>query len=285
MKAGKCYLCGGVSFTPRKGTVRDDPALEILECDACHLVTLSSLGHIKPGHYEDSGMHAGQEKSVESWRRDGEVDDQRRFKMLKSAMANRRILDFGAGAAGFLLKARAVATEAAGIEPERRVRDLLGKEITLYGSLDELKDAKFDLITAFHVVEHLSDPRAILSALARRLAPGGRLIIEVPSSDDALLTLFDCEPFQNFTYWSQHLFLFNAETLRRVGEQAGLRVIAVQYVQRYPLSNHLQWLSKGRPGGHRDLAFLDGEALNAAYAAALASIGKTDTIIMHLASG
>jgi 2-polyprenyl-3-methyl-5-hydroxy-6-metoxy-1,4-benzoquinol methylase len=61
------------------------------------------------------------------------------------------------------------------------------------------------LITAFHVVEHLPDPRAILKALANMLAKNGRMVIEVPSSEDVLLTLYDSDAFQRFTYWSQHL--------------------------------------------------------------------------------
>lgn len=119
----RCYLCNGTGFSERKGTVRDDRSLRILECDGCGLVTLSSLSHINPGHYEDSGMHGEELPSIESWLRETDGDDQRRFEMLKLAMANRRVLDFGCGAGGFLLKARAVASEITGVEAERRVRD------------------------------------------------------------------------------------------------------------------------------------------------------------------
>lgn len=102
----------------------------------------------------------------------------------------------------------------------------------------------------FHVVEHLPDPRAILKTLASMLAKNGRMVIEVPSSEDVLLTLYDSDAFQRFTYWCQHLYLFNAETLRRLAEQAGLRIVSIQQYQRYPLSNHLYWLSQDKPGGH-----------------------------------
>jgi hypothetical protein len=85
----------------------------------------------------------------------------------------------------------------------------------------------------------LQDPRKILAELGDLLGPKARLIVEVPSADDALLTLYDCDAFQRFTYWSQHLFLFNASTLMLLAKQAGLRVIATQHYQRYPLSNHL----------------------------------------------
>jgi hypothetical protein len=108
------------------------------------------------------------------------------------------------------------------------------------------------------------------------------MVIEVPSSEDVLLTLYDSDAFKHFTYWSLHLFLFNAATLETLAKQAGLKVMAIQHYQRYPLSNHLHWLSQGKPGGHQLWAFIDTPELMQAYSQALASIGKTDTLIAHL---
>jgi hypothetical protein len=51
-------------------------------------------------------------------------------------------------------------------------------------------------------------------------------------------------------HWSQHLFLFNTETLRLLADKAELRIVSIQQCQRYPRSNHLYWLSQGKPGGH-----------------------------------
>ena len=132
------------------------------------------------------------------------------------------------------------------------------------------------------MVEHLPDPRATLKILSKVLAENGRMVVEVPSSEDVLLTLYVSEAYRNFTYWSPHLFLFNAETLRRLVEQAGMRIVAIQQYQRYPLSNHLYWLSKREPGGHRKWAFLDIPELAAAYSSALAATGRCDTLIAHL---
>lgn len=125
----------------------------------------------------------------------------------------------------------------------------------------------------------------MLAGLARQLKPNGRMIVEVPSAEDALLSLYDCDAFQRFTYWSQHLYLFNASTLEMLARQAGLQVVAVQHYQRYPLSNHLHWLSQGKPGGHQRWAFLDTPELASAYASTLAALGKTDTLIAHLECG
>lgn len=68
-------------------------------------------------------------------------------------------------------------------------------------------------------------------------------------------------------YYVGHLYLFNPHTLRRLGEQTGLKVDFVRGVQRFPLSNTLYWLIRGRPGGHQHWGrFLDNEQLQRAYA-------------------
>ena len=276
-----CYLCNHSDFLIRQGSVRDNPSLQIHECTNCGLVALSSFQHIQPSHYEESGMHGKDLLAFESWIRETEQDDQRRFEMLKTALVNRTVLDFGCGAAGFLRKAQILATEVEGVEPERRVHEYWGNSIKLHCRLEDT-GREYDLITAFHVIEHLPNPREMLKALAARLKDGGHLVIEVPSSEDALLTLYENNAFQHFTCWSQHLFLFNAETLRRLAVQAGLRVVSIQQFQRYPLSNHLYWLNRNQPSGHRHWSFLDTPALTEAYAASLAAMGKCDTIIAHL---
>lgn len=277
----RCYLCNTTQFRARPGAVRDDPSLTILECAVCGLVSLSSFDHVTAGHYEESGMHGESLISIESWLRITEEDDQRRFELLKSMLVNRRVLDFGCGAAGFVRRAQELASRVTGVEPERRVREHWGNALPICAALDDI-DGQFDLITAFHVVEHLADPRTVLQSLVGRLAHRGRLVVEVPNADDALLTLYENDAFRRFTYWSQHLFLFNVTTLRLLAEQAGLKVVAISQFQRYPLSNHLHWLSRGQPGGHQRWSFLDTGALAGAYAAALAAIGGCDTLIAHL---
>ena len=282
----RCYLCSNDAFTIRKGVVRDNPSLKVVECIACGLVTLDSLQHMQSSHYESAATHVNdaaspEHASMESWLRFSERDDRRRFEALKPLLANRRVLDFGCGAGGFVKLSADVASSVAGVELERRVREHWGKSLPIFGSIaDAGRD--YDVITAFHVVEHLPDPRQTLHELAAPLARGGRLVVEVPSASDAMIQIYDSDPFQRFTYWSEHLFLFNAATMATLARQAGFRVVSVEQVQRYPLSNHLYWLSRGLPGGHRQWSFLDTPALTAAYADSLAAHGMCDTIVAHL---
>ena len=105
-------------------------------------------------------------------------------------------------------------------------------------------------------------------------------MIEVPHAKDLLLSYVPCEKFKQFTLWSQHLILHTRESLRKTLEIIGLRDIQIEGVQRYPLSNHLYWLSKGKPGGHTSsLSMLDTNSLSEAYQNSLARIDATDTLV------
>jgi 2-polyprenyl-3-methyl-5-hydroxy-6-metoxy-1,4-benzoquinol methylase len=227
-------------------------------------------------------MHGAITKPIDVWLKETNWDDQRRFESLVSIITNKKVLDFGCGAGGFLTKAKTLAAKAEGVELELRVREHWLDQIMIYPNVESVGDNRYDFISAFHVIEHLKDPRAMLKALSTKLDRNGRIVIEVPSADDALLTFYGCDAFQKFTYWSQHLFLFSAQTLRRLAEQAGLSIVAIQQYQRYPLSNHMHWLSQSESGGHTKCGFLDSPELTAAYSSALARMGKCDTLIAHL---
>ncbi|WP_415578382.1 class I SAM-dependent methyltransferase, partial [Helicobacter burdigaliensis] len=136
------------------------------------------------------------------------------------------------------------------------------------------------IITAFHVVEHLQDPIIILKELSACLKENGKMIIEVPNANDALLTIYKNKAFREFTYWSPHLYLYSLHTLRLLGEKADLKVEFVKCIQRYPLSNTLYWLSNGLPAGQKHWGnFIDNPILQNAYEQTLASLGTTDTLI------
>ena len=58
-------------------------------------------------------------------------------------------------------------------------------------------DGQFDLITCLEVIEHVADPQAFVASLARRLAPGGLLIMSTPNATSwsKLLTITLAEGF------------------------------------------------------------------------------------------
>jgi 2-polyprenyl-6-hydroxyphenyl methylase/3-demethylubiquinone-9 3-methyltransferase len=116
-------------------------------------------------------------------------------------------LDVGCGA-GLLaeplarLGARVTAIDAAPqlIEVAREHARGQGLEIDYRAAAVEEIDGAFDLITSLEVIEHVADPQAFLTALARRLAPGGLMILSTP----------------NRTAWSKLLTITLAESLGRI---------------------------------------------------------------------
>ena len=280
-----CYLCGKSDFVDRPGKVRDIQEIKVIECTSCGLVTLSGTDHISERHYEEGKMHST-EISIDDWLKTTETDDLRRFYMFKPKLIGKNVLDFGCGNGGFLIKSKLFSNKSDGIELEERMQPFFAEQgLKVWKSLSEAKANpadRYDLITSFHVFEHLTDPAAVLVDLSYLLSENGEIIIEVPSSDDALLTLYKNEAFSNFTYWSQHLFLFNQHTMADLIRKSGLKLNWVKQVQRYGLANHLYWLSNDRPGGHANWSFLSSKELDNAYAQQLASIGKSDTIVASI---
>lgn len=278
-----CYLCKSDKYSKRSGTVRDNPDIKILECSDCGLVYLSFLNHIQDGHYEESGMHECKAPDIDNWLKETEFDDKRRYDFIKEKITNKTVLDFGCGIGGFLDLAKKSANSVSEIELEKALQPSFKQRgLHVFESLSaaQKENKKYNIITAFHVVKHLHDPVNVLSQLSQSLAEEGEMIVEVPNSNDALLTLYENGGFQNFTYWSQHLFLFNDKTMAGLVKQANLKLNWIKHVQRYSLSNYLYWLAKGKPAGHKKWSFLNNNQLNQEYEHQLAAIGKTDTIIV-----
>ncbi|EMY76331.1 methyltransferase domain protein [Leptospira weilii serovar Ranarum str. ICFT] len=281
----ECYLCKSMSNMRRDGVVRDNPDLEVLECAECGLVFLSNSKHISEEHYVNSGMHGEEMISIQNWVRESDADDTRRYEFLKTKLLNKKLLDFGCGAGGFLLKSLKDTSLSEGVELELRLQEYYKENgLKVWTNLQKIFDEgrRFDIITAFHVIEHLTDPKKTILELASMLSDDGELVIEVPNSNDALLVLYQSDAFSKFTYWSQHLYLFNNITLTKLIQQTGLKLNWIKQIQRYPLSNHLYWLSKEKPGGHVKWSFLENEMVHQIYESQLASLGLCDTIIVSV---
>ena len=280
MKKNECYLCSGVNHKKRDGKIRNLDGVDVLECENCSLVFLSSFEHINNEFYQKGEMHSG--ASVEQWFKLTRPDDMRRFKFLKNKIKGKKVLDFGSGNAGFLIEAKKVATKVVGIEIDETLTEHYQKNNILMVSDLSQVDEKFDFIMMFHVLEHLPDPKEILTQLSSKLEEGGQIIIEVPNSEDALLKVYKNKGFQNFTYWGCHLFLFNKKTIEKLFEDSVYKINKIKHVQRYGLANHLYWLLKNKPGGHNRWKALNIRFLNKLYEKLLSFFKITDTIVVNI---
>lgn len=281
MKKKECYICANNTFERVKGKVRDMPSMRILRCKKCGLVFLANFNHINDKFYQSSMMR--DKEPVSNWKyylKECSFDDTRRASWIKAMAQSRSLLDFGCGAGGFLAKIKGFTKECAGVEKDSKLRAAIVKyfKIKTYADIEEVEE-RFDIITLFHVLEHFKDPKGILIKLSKLLNKGGHIVIEVPNSNDALLSLYENKAFSEFTYWKCHLYLFNLSNLKKLIKSCGFSLGRICQVQRYPLSNHLYWLSKSRPGGHKIWDFMDSKELNAKYEERLAKIKACDTLL------
>jgi len=209
------------------------------------------------------------------------IDNERRFKQFLNMIKDSQIADFGCGEGKFLMKAKRVSQSVLGVELQTsHINHLRKADIPCHNSLDGIPDHSLDTCFMFHVFEHLPDPLQTLLDIRCKLKNGGNIVIEVPHARDFLLEGLKLAAFKEFTLWSQHLILHTRVSLHRILHLAGYINISVDPFQRYPLSNHFNWLSHGKPGV-KDALFesFDTPDLLQSYSDVMADLDMTDTLI------
>ncbi|MBQ6516138.1 class I SAM-dependent methyltransferase [bacterium] len=277
-----CYLCGSTEFEEVRGIVRDNPDIKVKRCKKCSLISLDSTNHIDEKFYADGKMRSNN-FVPELWAEKAYPDDFRRFKFLKNKIKNKTVVDFGCGAGGFINIAKDSCKSIYGVELEERLKNYHNeKGLKVFSDIGEIEE-KADFVTMFHVFEHIEDPLNLLEKLKNSLKDNkSEIIIEVPNSDDALISLYKSEGFLNFTWWSCHLYTYNKKSLKLLMKKAGYKINYIKGVQRYGIFNHLYWIFKGQPGGHLKFEHIKLPLFEKIYAGFLKLLGKTDTIIISI---
>lgn len=141
-----------------------------------------------------------------------------------------RLLDIGCGVGDFLVHVKQQGWEIQGIEPSADAKQIaqsrlgfLPKDPLEYAQLEE---ASFDVITMWHVLEHIDDLHFQTSEILRLLKPGGRLIIAIPNFQS-----FDCQYYKDkWAAWDvpRHLNHFSQQTLQSIITSVGFQTIDTQ---------------------------------------------------------
>lgn len=113
--------------------------------------------------------------------------DRRRLQFISSRYkAPARVIDAGCGRGRFVAAAAAAGFEAAGVEPSERgsigARDMYGIEL-IRAEIDTapIEPGSCDVVTLWHVLEHVDDPGHTVDVLKNWLRPGGGLLVGVPN--------------------------------------------------------------------------------------------------------
>jgi len=93
-----------------------------------------------------------------------------------------KLLDVGAGTGDFLVAAKKSNWQTTGIEPSAKAKAIAeAKGVAFEHSLEQIEDNSFDVITMWHVLEHVPDVEKEISELKRILKPNGVLVVAVPN--------------------------------------------------------------------------------------------------------
>lgn len=210
---------------------------------------------------------------------------QRRFEKIERFFVDvRSVLEIGAGDGAFLAyvgsRTPGVALASQEVDENTRPdRDAIA-DLTQYGSFEEVRASRerFDRVCLFHVLEHVFEPETFLRAAAAVLTSQGRLVIEVPSLRDPLISLYDCEAYRRFYFQRQHPYVYSPASLGRLLSESGFEVECSIAHQRYGLENHLHWLAAGEPGGSKSLREIL-RSCEADYLTALERASYADSVI------
>lgn len=172
--------------------------------------------------------NAGGKDFYEAFDRSGYYEDERwEFGVVAASHLDAQaVLDLGSGPGRFLEQLRSSTTRRAGWDlNEASISRLRAAGFEGYtGSLEEVAEKEehaFDLVTAFHVIEHLEDVDGFLTPALRLVRPGGRLIVSVPNRER--LTLAD---FEVLDFPPHHVSHWSMAQLERLAERFGLRKLA-----------------------------------------------------------
>ena len=183
-----CWLYGGATHP----TALLDP-FPFVECAACGFVFCPELDHdATRAIYEGGEYQQRQEYVDEGLATDRMRNAESRLRwVLQVVPRTERLLDVGAAAGTFVCAAGNAGFDAFGVEPSPEFahygREHFGVDVQ-DGRLEDLVglDESVDVITMWHVLEHIPQPVRALETAGRLLKPDGLLILEVPNAESIM---------------------------------------------------------------------------------------------------
>jgi SAM-dependent methyltransferase len=237
----QCPVCDGNSFkpflTPTDFFVSGENFV-IKECCTCGFkITENIEDEENIGRYyqsEEYISHSNTAKglvnSVYHAVRKYMLGRKRRLVEKATSLKTGQILDVGTGTGFFLNEMKENGWQVTGTEKSSDARDFAKKEFNLDNLPSEelftLKDKSFDVITLWHVLEHIHLLNENMETFHRLLKEKGKLIIAVPNHES-----FDAIHYREF--WAafdvpRHIWHFAPKQMKLLGEKHGFKLSTIQ---------------------------------------------------------
>ncbi len=228
----KCNVCSGQSF---KVIEEKYHPYKVLKCLNCGLVFVEPQPQNITQHYSDNYFQPWISPEI---RKSREKFFQRRWKKVKSFFKNQKgkLLDIGCGCGEFLYFAKKDGWEVYGTEISYFSLDYVSKTygINIFiGNFEELPYSEnfFDLITMWHVLEHLPDTKKTLTKISKIIKKDGLLVIAIPNVRsyiyNFLYRTIKGKPLEIFNpdMRELHLYHFDQFSIRRLLTETGFNIV------------------------------------------------------------
>lgn len=149
-----------------------------------------------------------------------------KFVLVKRFHQNGEILDIGCATGHFLSLMSKHGWKTTGIEPDKKTRERaiseFGLNVFAEEQLDLFPNSSFDVITMWHVLEHVSDLNVRLLQIRNLLKPAGTFIVAIPNSNS-----YDAKKYGS--HWAgydlpRHLYHFTKEDIKLLMEKHGFKI-------------------------------------------------------------
>lgn len=138
--------------------------------------------------------------------------------------SKKTILDVGAGTGDFLVQCQKNGWEAVGVEPNKTAQKIaLENGVSLEDDIFSFSEKQFDVISLWHVLEHVPNLQDYIIQLKKLLKPNGVLLIAVPNFNS-----FDANYYKEF--WAaydvpRHLWHFSQTAIKKLFNEVDMKVI------------------------------------------------------------
>lgn len=262
-----CPICEGTEFKPVLSGVDYTVSREtfkIVECNNCGFHFTNPIPTIdKIGEYykaESYVSHSSSNKGLinKLYQKVRKHTLKQKLKLVTRLAKGNSILDIGAGTGHFLNVCQQANWNSLGLEPDADARAFAKKEfdVTLQSTADlhQLPEASRDVITMWHVLEHVYDLRKDVEQIVKVLKEDGVLVVAVPNRNS-----FDAKHYKEF--WAAydlpiHLYHFVPDDIKRLFGQFNMEVVEI-----LPMkfdAYYVSMLSEKYKGGNIVKAFFNG---------------------------
>lgn len=259
-----CYFCGKNNLKVLRNRLRNNIERNVLQCQDCKLIYLEPKSNLR-AYYEGDyrKLHSPIIGKALTSREIFEMylpHQKSRIEALGEKInSNSKVLEIGCSAGHFLYSIKDKVRECVGVELNKENAEFVNKELGICVYNDSIEnlvfpEEYFDAIAAFHVFEHIDNPLDFLKNLSKYLKPDGVIFLEVPNTNDALMSLYKLDSFADFWYIEPHSFFYTPETLKMMLEKGGFSGV-VRTTQSYSFVNHINWALRGEPQASFEIGY------------------------------